>query len=171
VKVGIISDTHNCLDRIEKALEVFALEEVSRIYHLGDWSSSSAGMAFKDSRCPVVGVTGNIDGPWWKNKSSLPPCVEVKGAEWVDDLSGRKIFLTHGNRKRRLNAVIKSGEFDLVLHGHTHIASIRRRGRTLVINPGNMIGPEEGFPHWTDPSVCVYDLDHDRAEIVELRQY
>ena len=35
-----------------------------------------------------------------------------------------------------LDEVISSGEYDLVIYGHTHKQDIRKVGNTLVVNPG-----------------------------------
>jgi uncharacterized protein len=37
---------------------------------------------------------------------------------------------------RLLHHSVHSGEWDLVCHGHTHVFSSSREGRTLVLNPG-----------------------------------
>ena len=37
MKIGIISDTHDQVERAEQAAEIFSKEAVDKIYHLGDW--------------------------------------------------------------------------------------------------------------------------------------
>lgn len=46
----------------------------------------------------------------------------------------------HGTSPILLNALVKSGLYDVVVYGHTHKAVIERVGKTLVVNPGELCG-------------------------------
>jgi predicted phosphodiesterase len=48
-----------------------------------------------------------------------------------------------------------TGDFDLIVYGHTHIQEIRRDGNTLVINPGHS---------WA----VILDLDNMNYETIYL---
>jgi putative phosphoesterase len=39
-----------------------------------------------------------------------------------------------------LRSVTCCGAYDVVVHGHTHQASLSKEGRTLVVNPGEICG-------------------------------
>lgn len=59
-----------------------------------------------------------------------------------------------------------TGEYDLVLLGHTHLPIVRRLGRTLYVNPGSVGKPKGGDPR---ANYAVIDLvrlasDHPTVE-------
>ena len=60
-------------------------------------------------------------------------CHERQG---VLELAGRRIGFLHGDDVRLLADWIAGGRFDLVCHGHTHVAAQSLRGKTHVLNPG-----------------------------------
>ena len=61
--VGIISDSHDHLDNIERAMQRFEREEVSRILHPGDIVAPFAARLLQEHRfCPLDIIYGNNDG-------------------------------------------------------------------------------------------------------------
>ena len=58
--------------------------------------------------------------------------------------------------------IAESGEFDLVVYGHTHEIDVRK-GRSLLLNPGETGG-------WTTgkPTVSIVDLETLEATIHDL---
>lgn len=61
MKIGIISDTHNQISLIRKALGIFKNEKVGIIIHVGDMDMASTLEEFKAMELPVKMVIGNID--------------------------------------------------------------------------------------------------------------
>ncbi len=55
----------------------------------------------------------------------------------VDEL---RIALLHGDEAELLRSLIDVGSYDVIVHGHTHEAKTYRKGKTLVINPGEACG-------------------------------
>jgi len=66
--------------------------------------------------------------------------LELRGnfAEIVID--GLRVALLHGHEEELLKALVESEWFDVVVHGHTHKAEVYRKGKTLVVNPGEVCG-------------------------------
>jgi len=62
-----------------------------------------------------------------------------------------------------IDALAKSGCYDLVIYGHTHTPDIRTVNNTLIINPGEASGWLYG-----KPTVAVADLSAMTAEIIRL---
>ncbi|MEM1766504.1 MAG: metallophosphoesterase family protein, partial [Candidatus Bathyarchaeia archaeon] len=79
----------------------------------------------------------------------------------VDDT---KIVLLHGHEDELLKALINSQSFSVVVHGHTHKAEIYRKGKTLIINPGEVCGYLTG-----NSTVAILDTDRLEAKIIEIR--
>jgi putative phosphoesterase len=74
-----------------------------------------------------------------------------------------KIALLHGGDVELLEALINQEIFDVVVHGHTHAPEIRRKGSTLIINPGEICGYLTG-----KSTLALLDTSKREARIVEL---
>ena len=168
MKIGIISDTHDQLDKIKKAVSIFKKEKVVLVYHLGDICSPFSLTLFKDLPCSMKAVFGNNDSDIFKLMSYKPGNVEFFDKFYMDEFNGKKIALIHGDPEELVVGVFESGRYDLLLRGHSHIAGINKNDRTLMINPGSLIGPTNEHKGWTKPSIAVYDFEKNVARIIRL---
>ena len=136
MKIGIISDSHDAHENILKAVDIFNKEHVDYVLHAGDIVSPFSAGAFANlEKAKFIYVFGNCDG----EKLFLSKTIKGFGGEaneyaYKGEIDGRKIFMTHV--PSTLDEVIGSGEYDLVIYGHTHKQDIRKIGNTLVVNPG-----------------------------------
>jgi len=62
-----------------------------------------------------------------------------------------------------IETIANSQEYDLVLYGHTHRIDVRKVGKTLVINPGELCGYLTGRS-----TVYLFDPETREGELVEL---
>jgi uncharacterized protein len=62
-----------------------------------------------------------------------------------------------------LNALADSGYFDAIVHGHSHLKGIQTRGKTLMINPGEVCGYLTGRC-----TLALLDTVKNEAKILEL---
>ena len=62
-----------------------------------------------------------------------------------------------------LEALAASGAYDVIIYGHTHHPEISRRGKTLVINPGEACGWITG-----QATVAILDLDKLKADLIKI---
>ena len=44
------------------------------------------------------------------------------------------------HRPDGLESFARSGDYDLIIHGHTHRAEVRKVGETVILNPGEGSG-------------------------------
>jgi len=139
--IGIISDTHDRLRLVDKAVQRLKEEKVSLVLHAGDFIAPFVIPHFKDLNVDFVGVFGNNDGEKTHlKKKFLEIGADLRGrfAEIIiDDL---KIALLHGDEEELLRALINAGGHDVVVYGHTHEAKTYKIGETVVINPGEVCG-------------------------------
>ena len=159
MRIGVLSDTHGRIDRTQEAVRMLESLEVEAVLHCGD--IGSAEIVRMLARWPAHYVFGNVDDP-----DSLRAAIAEAGAscyEWFGSLEweGRRIALLHGDDVRRLRETTASGQWDLVCHGHTHVAAIRREGPTRIVNPG-------ALHRTTSPSIAVVELPLLRATLVSL---
>ncbi len=157
--IGIMSDTHDNLIFVKKAIELFNKRKVGFVIHAGDYTSPFTLKLFKELNCKYVGIFGNNDG----DKLLLLERAEGKihSQPYIFKLHNRKIVVMHEHHVA--DALADSGHYDLVVYGHTHKADIRKVKNTLVVNPG-----EVSTWLYGKATVALVDLNRMEGEIVEL---
>lgn len=165
MKIGIISDTHDRLRLIDKAVKELNLLNVDLVLHAGDFISPFVTDNLKKLNAPLIGVFGNNDG----DKSLL----KKKFAEFGADIRGRfafvlvdglRIALLHGDDKELMRSLLELESHDVLISGHTHSPKTKRKGMTLVINPGATCGLLTG-----KPTFAVLDTKTLEARIIHLK--
>jgi putative phosphoesterase len=163
--VGLITDTHDHLPMVEKAVKRLNEENVKLVLHAGDYVAPFVIPRFKELKAKLIGVFGNNDGDreLLKKRFSEYANLEMRGnfAEIVVD--NVKIALLHGSDEELLKALIGSQGFDVVVHGHAHKAEVYRKGKTLVVNPGEVCGYLSG-----KSTIALLDTVKREAKIMEL---
>lgn len=163
--IGLMGDTHDNLPMVDKAIKRLNQEKLEIVLHTGDYVSAFVIPRFNALNAKLIGVFGNNDGDreLLKKRFSENSELEIRGnfAEIATD--GLKIVLLHGSEQELLGALIESGSFDIVVHGHSHSAEIARKGKTLVINPGEVCGYLCGRS-----TIALLNTSKRDARIVEL---
>ena len=140
MKVGILSDSHDDLEAIAKAVALFNAERVAQVLHAGDIVSPFTFEIFRELRAPFAGIYGNNDG------DRLLLCERSGGALRVQPLlltlDGLRLAVVH--EPPLVNALARSGDFGAVIYGHTHVPEVRREGESLVVNPGKAARLDKG---------------------------
>ena len=139
--VGIMADTHDRLPLLDKAVKRLNEEKVELVLHAGDYVAPFVVPHFKPLKANLVGVFGNNDGDkelLKKRFTKLGAEIRGKFAEVIVD--GLRIALLHGDEGELLRSLIDVEGHDVIVHGHTHEAKTYRKGKTLVINPGEVCG-------------------------------
>ena len=163
--VGLISDTHDRLPMVEEAVKRLNEENVGLVLHAGDYVAPFVIPKFKDLKAKLIGVFGNNDGDHEFLKKRFSECegLEIRGNFAKIEVDGLKIALLHGTEEELLKGLINSECFDVIVHGHTHKAEIYRKGKTLVVNPGEVCGYLTG-----KSTMALLDTDKQEAKVVEL---
>ncbi len=167
MKIGIMSDSHDNIDNLKKAISIFNKEKAELVIHCGDWVAPSTPDFCSDLNCKIISVFGNCDGDIYRfltrhKKNDWNVEFHNKVAEL--DLSSRKIAVFHGDSKPLLNSLIGCQEYDAVFSGHTHLALKEVIGKTLHLNPGCLSGYER--TNKVKPSIAFYDTNTGKAEII-----
>ena len=163
--IGLISDTHDNLPLIEKAVKRLNEEKVDLVLHAGDYVAPFVIPKFKALNAKLIGVFGNNDGDHELLKKRFSECenCEIRGRFAEIDANGFKIALLHGDEEELLNALINCECFDAVVHGHVHTMGVLKKGKTLVVNPGEVCGYLSG-----KSTIGLLDTVKHEARIVEL---
>lgn len=164
--IGLISDTHDRLPYIEKAIKRLNEERVELVLHAGDYIAPFVASKFKELKADLIGVFGNNDGDknlLLKKFSQIGAEIRGRFAEIIVD--GLKIALLHGEEEELLKALINAENHDLLVHGHTHEAKIYRKGEMLIVNPGEVCGYLTG-----KSTIAIFDTQTKEARIITLEQ-
>ncbi|HEY7109754.1 MAG TPA: metallophosphoesterase [Nitrososphaeraceae archaeon] len=137
--IGLISDTHDNVEKIQRAIKEFGNRSVELILHAGDFVSPTTVESFSGFK--VVGVRGNND----VDVSGLALAFKKINGELIDEIldttyDGLRFAMYHGTNYTKRESLIKSGKFDVVIYGHTHRKIIKKCGKTLIVNPGTAKG-------------------------------
>jgi len=157
--IGIISDTHDHMDNIRKALKIFKERNVKVILHAGDFVSPFTWRLFKDFEGEFYGVFGNNDGDRVLLKKMYGERIQNQIREL--EIENKKIALMH--EPQMIESIAISGKFDLIVYGHMHEVDIRKINNTLIINPGEACGWLYG-----KATLILLDLENLKPEVVSL---
>jgi uncharacterized protein len=172
--VGILSDTHDNLPMIRRALSYFEGAGADCLIHAGDFVAPFALKEIVKYNGVVYAVFGNNDGERAGLKKILP---DLDKAPRRLKLCEKTVLLVHDEED--LSAADRDGA-DVIVVGHTHQAEIRvpsgsSNGRTgqsqtagqslqpMVINPGEAGGWLTG-----EATVATLDTETLEARIVKL---
>jgi len=167
--VGIISDSHDNLTNLGKAIELLNERKVDLVLHCGDFISPFVMKRLWELKAKLIGVFGNNDG----DKALLSELAYKKGFELHNQpysmkIGDRKLLLMHGWGSKEetltlINSLAEVGHYDIIIYGHTHEAFNKVIGRTLVVNPGEVYGYLTG-----KASLAILNVEKLEAEIIEL---
>jgi hypothetical protein len=156
--VGIMSDSHDNLPAIRAAVDLFHRRNVEAVLHAGDLVAPFTAKELLRLRPPLHIVFGNNDGERLGLKQVFGDRIHV--APYKLNLGGKNVLLLH--EPDNLDAIADSGHFDAIIYGHLHEVDIRK-GRTLVINPGECGGWLSGRC-----TVALWDTENGSVEVVDL---
>lgn len=161
--IGAMSDTHDRLDAVNKAISFFNSQEVTDVLHAGDLVSPFVVALFSKLKAKLHFVWGNNEGDHDFVKVRFADIgVRPLGDIAELQLGGKKIALLHGIHQVIVDSLVQSARYDLVVRGHSHKAEIVE-GETLVVNPGEVCGYLTGRQ-----TVALIDLQAMHGQIVEL---
>lgn len=163
--IGLMSDTHDCLPMVEKAVEKLNEQEVALVLHAGDYVAPFVVPRFRDLKAKLIGVFGNNDGDreLLKKRFSENEKMELHGNFAEIYVGSVKIALLHGGEEELLKALIDTQGFDIVVYGHTHKVEVYRKGKTLVVNPGEVCGYITG-----KSTIALLDTEKLEVKTIEL---
>ncbi len=166
MRISILSDTHDRLSMIAKAVAWCNDAKVDLVLHAGDFIAPFVIDTLAGLRAPMIGVFGNNDGD---RDMLLQKCRERKALEIRGDFAevmsdGVAIALLHGHQKELLASLVRRGGYAVVVHGHSHRPGVSREGETLVVNPGAVSGYLTGRC-----TVALLETEHPEAEIIDLK--
>jgi len=144
---------------IAKAVELFNAEHVVQVLHAGDIVSPFTFELLRTLQAPFGGVFGNNDGDRLLLRERSAGALHVQPHfVTLDNIHG---VIVH--EPILVKSLSRSGDFDLVIYGHTHVPDVHREGATLVVNPGKAAYLNKGRA-----TVAVLETETREVRIIEL---
>ncbi len=131
-----MSDSHDNIEALRKAVELFNKENVELVVHCGDFVAPFVFKVLKKLNADFIGVFGNNDGEILGLLKQSD--YSIFRPPYQAEFAGKKLLIMH--EPLFVEQVAASGEFDILLYGHTHEIDIRKVGKTLIVNPGEVCG-------------------------------
>ena len=157
MKIAVISDSHDNLFNLEKAVEIFNQKGIAHLIHLGDVCSPFAINLLNKLSCEYTGIFGNNDGEWLGiNK--------ISGGRFhkgpiYREIFDKKIIIMHEGDI----ADFISEKVDFVLFGHSHNPGIKKVGKQFIVNPGTLSGYMA-----KSATYAIIDTEKQCTEIMDL---
>jgi len=136
--IGIISDTHDNLTAVRRAVRLFNDAGCDLVIHAGDFVAPFTAQELKALTAPVRGVFGNCDGEKAGLLRSFEGLGELKEAPHLFSHAGRRFLVCHLDAP--VDRYLVAHACDVLVFGHTHRPLVETRGATLVVNPGEAGG-------------------------------
>ncbi|MBU1131539.1 YfcE family phosphodiesterase [Patescibacteria group bacterium] len=177
MKIAIISDTHDNVPNLEKALKWMKENKIEQIIHCGDLCAPSIliktlGPGFAG---PIHMVFGNVeDRDLLTQIAADLPQVTHYGDKGEIELDGSPRAKSRGEAGKNIAFVhypdegrklAESGKYDLVFYGHNHKPWEEKIGSTRLINPGTLAGL------FAKATFAVYDTESDNLELKILEKF
>ena len=139
MRIAVLSDSHDNISNLERLLP--RLQDAGMLIFCGDlcapFSLETLARGFSG---PVHVTLGNNDGDVYlltriaaryPHVSLAVPCGQI-------EVEGHKVAFVH--EPLFAEGLAALGRFDAVFFGHSHQREVRKLGKTLLANPGEVMG-------------------------------
>ncbi|MFW6061284.1 MAG: metallophosphoesterase family protein [Planctomycetota bacterium] len=166
MRIGLVSDTHGKLSRLQDALEILTSRLIDAIVHCGDIDNPECLEMMAATGLPVYAVAGNVD----RHIQDLKDTAERTGVDFHSQIvavplgDGRHLAATHGHDSRILAELTGGGQFPYVCHGHTHRVRDENHNGVRVICPGALRQPRSP----RHPTAAILDTERDELTLIDV---
>jgi putative phosphoesterase len=173
MQIAIISDTHDNIPNIKKAIFLINKEGISTIIHCGDITTlESFEVIRSEFKGDLFLAQGNADinPEEIKMKAVLMKKTHFKGNAGKENIGGLTVGFTHypwlakkiakGTSLTSDNA--KGGGYDVIFYGHSHTPWEEQENGIQLLNPGTVSGM------FCRPTFAIYDTLTKKAKLILL---
>ncbi|SMC55857.1 phosphodiesterase [Sporomusa malonica] len=173
MKVGIISDTHGCLETWQTVFNRY-FQDADLIIHAGDvlyhgprnaipseYNPKQLAESLNNCPVPIVTACGNCDSEVDGMVLKLP----IQSPYTYLLLNGLKIVVTHGHNltEETRQDLAKRLKADIFITGHTHIAVMEKIDGIIYLNPGS-----PGMTKRPDGRSTIAWINENKVEILDI---
>lgn len=162
MRIAIISDTHDNLENLKKAIDLIKKEGVEIIIHCGDiFEPGTIIEALKGFSGKAHFVLSNADEDYFKKMEQDYfkdfPSLKIWKKFGEIEIDKKKIAFSH-SPKTALGLAF-SRKYDIVFYGHLHKPWEVRIKKTKLVNPGNVAGL------FFRPTFAIYNTKTNKLEL------
>ena len=165
MKIAIISDSHDNVPNLEKALAIIKNQGVGLIIHCGDLCAPSmlSKVIAPDFQGEIHIVHGNVGDPDLLEEIAKKfPQTTIHGKIGELKIENKKIAFTHFPEEGKKLA--ESQKYDFVFYGHTHkpweeTLRLVQGKKCRLVNPGTLAGM------FYKATFAIYDTETDELEL------
>ncbi len=162
MRIGIVSDTHNDQNQIQRVLSILRQRQITTVLHAGDVTSARILRLFRGMDMWIA--RGNMD----HDPGLVATSCELFGVGRFREthtltLAGHDLAMIHNGESPAARDLVRSKKYSYLIHGHSHHRRDERIMSTRVINPGAI-----GNTRWRRPSFAILDLVTDDLSVIEL---
>ncbi len=166
MKIAIISDIHENFHNLILTLQEMEKHNIEQIICLGDLMNSGVAKLLATQKIPVFMIWGNNDGEKVEitlaaKRENSVLTVSTNVYDFLE-MDGRQLFISHYEDLAKPMA--KSGEYDAVFYGHTHIQQTEKINNCWVVNPGEIAAGKT-----KKATFAIYDTTTNTVEIITLK--
>lgn len=192
MKIAILSDSHDNLDKLRQAVRVCQNAGVEAILHAGDFISPFSLAPLEESKIPVHAVLGNNDGEkdglrkrfammgahFWEgpvafflgetfiNLQHFSYTATELSAYLASSSSSAKHMRQqneHNGKSMSVKDILQNQPHGLLIYGHTHELKIEKLKNCTIVNPGECCGWLTGRA-----TMVIYDSATKDCEVINL---
>ncbi|MCX2719071.1 metallophosphoesterase family protein [Lentiprolixibacter aurantiacus] len=169
MKLAILSDIHDHVWNLNKALAMPALQNTDALLFCGDLCAPFIihllGQGYPN---PIHMVLGNNDGDVNAiiNNLNRYPHMHLHGEYFRGEFNGKTVAMSHYPDKAQKLAGL--GIYDIVCYGHNHTLKEEKTGATLLLNPGPIMGFQGGSLEEVPATFMVIGTSEGHSTVHEL---
>jgi putative phosphoesterase len=162
MRLGILSDIHDNLWNLGPVIQ-YLDRNADVLLCCGDLCSPFVMDELRKFHAEVHIVFGNNDADLFRITRKSDSRVQVHGELLETEFDGRRVTVQHFDNIAK--GLAASGLYDLVCYGHNHRISLSRKGGTVMVNPGPVMGAAFGAGGWEPVAATFAVCDSDSLEV------
>ncbi len=168
MKILLLSDIHDNIWALKNILQSPQAAKAEVLICCGDLCSPFIIDLLSVFQKPVHIVLGNNDCDVAAMTGKLPkyPNIKIHGEYYRDELDNKTIAVNH--YPENAQKLLQLQAYDVVCYGHDHSIFSKNEGKTLLLNPGAVMGFNAMQLKDIDSSFMVYDTRTNAVEAYRL---
>ncbi len=162
MKIAIMSDSHDAIPNLKKAVKLAIEKQAEILFHCGDLISPFMIPVLAEFGRETHLILGNNRGDIYLMSQHLKkyPYIHFHGESAEVEIKGYKIAMVH--YPKIAYALALTGEYNFVFCGHNHTYEVKEIKGCLVVNPGELLGKDE------DPGFVILELESKTVERIKI---
>ena len=157
MQIAVISDTHDHLENLDRAMAKITELSPELCLHCGDLCSPFVIEHLAACPCPVHIVFGNNEGDRFTIQAAAAELANITLHGEVGFVQTRHGEIAFTHRPEFARGLACTGRYRAVFYGHTHRRKSETVNGTWLVNPGELMGLIEP-PGW-----LLFDLADGKA--------